>query len=120
MSAGQRRRSCHVVRAEGATFGRYVGGLVKLARVDLVDLPEAFSARSRLRRGRRDPNYDLRGRHPCRLRSSATPARHRYATAMSTNRVRCNWEATVTVSRLPARFLATMKSASPARGDSWL
>jgi Phosphotransferase enzyme family len=38
--------------------------------------------------------------------------------AMSTNRERWSWAATVIVSVGPLRCLATMKSASPARGDS--
>ncbi len=38
--------------------------------------------------------------------------------AMSTKRDRCSWAATVIVSVGPFRCLATMKSASPARGDS--
>ena len=39
-------------------------------------------------------------------------------TAMSTKRERCSCAATVTVSVGPLRCFATMKSASPARGDS--
>jgi len=38
--------------------------------------------------------------------------------AMSMKRERCSCAATVTVSVGPLRCLATMKSASPARGDS--
>ena len=38
---------------------------------------------------------------------------------MSTNREKCPWNATVIVSVGPLRCLATMRSASPARGDSF-
>jgi hypothetical protein len=42
----------------------------------------------------------------------------RYTMAMSTKRDRWSCAATVTVSVGPLRCFATMKSASPARGDS--
>jgi len=38
---------------------------------------------------------------------------------MSTKREKCPWNATVMVSVGPLRCLATMRSASPARGDSF-
>ncbi len=55
--------------------------------------------------------WSVSGRHGARRRAGQL-------IAMSTKRDRCSWAATVTVSVGPFRCLATMKSASPARGDS--
>ena len=60
------------------------------------------------------------GRAARAVRSAIARSRQRTGQvgAMSTKRLKWPWKATVTVAVGPLRCLATMKSASPARGDS--